>query len=213
MRGFFYGIVFTVVLVVAGGVTALVLGLIPAGADSKAGFVEKTVARTSLYASISRDLGSLHNPLQPSDANLLAAVKLYGENCAVCHAASNGKASLLAQGFYIDAPLFAKHGVEGDDEAVTFWKLKHGIRFTAMPAFGSTLGDDDLWKLSMFLKRLDDLPPAVDTAWRALPSVAGSPDAAPGAATATTPDQTPAPAPDQTPTPVPAGTDAPAPSP
>jgi cytochrome c553 len=190
VRLFLSGIIFTLVLLVVGAVGAVVFGLVPAGADSKAGFVERTVANTSLYASISRDLGSLHDPLQPSDANLLAAVKLYGANCAFCHGTSDGKASIPARGFYINAPQLARHGVEDADETVTFWKIKHGIRFTAMPAFSSTLNDDDIWRLTAFLKRMDNLPPAVDTAWRALPSAAGTATAA----AATTPAGTPAPA-------------------
>jgi len=55
---------------------------------------------------------------------------------------------------------------------VTHWKLVHGIRFTAMPAFKTTLADDDLWRLAAFLKHMDKLPPAVDAAWKKVPSVA-----------------------------------------
>jgi len=45
------------------------------------------------------------------------------------------KPSNLAQSFYIEAPQLAKDGVEDDPEAVSFWKVKHGTRFTAMPSF------------------------------------------------------------------------------
>lgn len=198
MRAFLNGIVFTVVLLIAAGIAGVVLGVMPAGADNKPGFMEKMAANTSLHAAISRDTASLKNPLQPSDAGLLAAVKLYGANCAFCHGTSDAKASIPSQGLYIEAPQLAKDGVEDDPETVTYWKLKHGIRFTAMPAFGATLTDGDLWRLSMFLKRMDKLPPAVDTAWKALPSAGGSRNDGSGAATpapATTPAETPAPTP------------------
>ena len=49
--------------------------------------------------------------------------------------AQGPKPSNLAQGFYIEAPQLAKDGVEDDPEAVSFWKVKHGTRFTAMPSF------------------------------------------------------------------------------
>ncbi|MGP6159525.1 MAG: c-type cytochrome [Vulcanimicrobiaceae bacterium] len=201
MRAFFNGIVFTVVLLIAAGIAAVVLGVVPAGADSKPGFMEKTAANMSLHAAISRDVAALNNPLQPTDANLLAAVKLYGANCAFCHGTADAKPSIPAQGFYIDAPQLAKDGVEDDPEAVTYWKLKHGIRFTAMPSFGSTQNDDDLWKLSMFLKQMDKLPPAVEGAWKALPSSAGSATASSEAASpapVTTPGESPAPRPETT---------------
>jgi Cytochrome C oxidase, cbb3-type, subunit III len=57
------------------------------------------------------------------------------------------------------APQLAKDGVEDDPEAVSFWKVKHGIRFTAMPSFAPTLQDEQIWKIAMFLKRMDKLPP------------------------------------------------------
>jgi cytochrome c553 len=212
VRAFFNGIVFTLALLLAAGIAAVVLGLLPAGADNKPGFMEKMAANTSLHASISRGVAGLSNPLQPGDANLLAAVKLYGADCAFCHGTSDAKPSPAAQGFYIDAPQLAKDGVEDDPEAVTFWKVKHGIRFTAMPAFGATLSDDDIWNLAMFLKRMDKLPPAVDSAWKALPSVAGSPRPGAGARASAGASGSPAPAtatPDETPSPVPDATDEP----
>ena len=64
---------------------------------------------------------------------------LYAENCAICHGASDAKPSNPAQGFYIEAPQLAKDGVEEDPEAASFWKVKHGIRFTAMPSFTTAL--------------------------------------------------------------------------
>ncbi len=175
MRGFIYGIVFTIALILAAGVTAVKFGVVYAGADEKPPHLERVAAQTSLHAAIDRDTKDMIDPLKPSDANLLAAVHLYGNNCAICHGAADGKISTLATGFYIKAPQLASDGVEDDPEAETYWKLKHGIRFTAMPAFGSTLSDEQLWQLAMFLSKMDKLPPAVDAAWKQLPSVAASP--------------------------------------
>ena len=81
----------------------------------------------------------------------------------------------MAQGFYIEAPRFAKDGVEDDPEAASFWTVKHGIRFTAMPSFTTTLKDEEIWKIAMFLKQMDKLPPAVDAEWKKVPSVAATP--------------------------------------
>ncbi len=171
-RGFINGIVFTLALLCAAALVAVLQGLLPSGADAKPSRLETWAARMSLHATITRAAKNLSNPLLPTDENLSAGVRLYGDNCAVCHGASDGKPSLLARGFYIRAPQFAKHGVEDDPEAITYWKLAHGIRFSAMPAFGKTLADDDLWRIAMFLRRMDSLPPAVDARWKKLPSSA-----------------------------------------
>lgn len=170
MRAFINGIVFTVALLAAAGVAAVLLGAVPSGADVKPPALEEWAAKKSLHATLAREMVSLSNPQQPTDENLLVGVRLYGQNCSVCHGASDAKPSKLAQGFYIEAPQLAKDGVEDDPETMTYWKLAHGIRFTAMPSFEKTIQSDDLWKIAMFVKRMDKLPPAVDAAWKKLPS-------------------------------------------
>ncbi len=169
---FLGGIIFTLVVLAGLGYFAVKAGIVPANADSKPAALESWVANTALEATLERDTKGLKNPIQPSDENLITGVHLYVENCAICHGASDAKPSNLAQGFYIEAPQFAKDGVEDDPETGLFWKVKHGIRFTAMPSFATTLQDDEIWKIAMFLKQMDKLPPTVDAAWKKVPSVA-----------------------------------------
>jgi len=57
---------------------------------------------------------------------------------------------------------------------VTYWKITHGIRFTGMPSFSSTLSSDQRWAVASFLRYQDSLPPSAAAAWKALPSVADS---------------------------------------
>jgi mono/diheme cytochrome c family protein len=59
----------------------------------------------------------------------------------------------------------ATDGVEDDPDGVSFWKIKHGIRLTGMPSFGSTLSDQEIWTLVLFLKHMDKLPPVAQQAW------------------------------------------------
>src|SRR5271166_1750102 len=172
---FFAGIIFTLVVLAGVGYLGVKAGIIPANADSKPASLESWVANTALSAALERDTKGLRNPIQPSDENLIAGVHLYAENCAICHGASDGKPSNLTQGFYIEAPQLAKDGVEDDSEAASFWKVKHGIRFTAMPSFTNTLQDEEIWKITMFLKQMDKLPPTVDAEWKKVPSVAAAP--------------------------------------
>lgn len=174
MLRFVYGIAFTVALFALAGYVAVVFGLIPVGADTKIPGFERWAANTSLDATIERETKGIANPLSPTDANLTDGVHTYAKNCAVCHGAADAKPSLLAQGFYIRAPQLAKHGVEDDDESETYWKVEHGIRFSAMPAFGTTLSSDDAWKVTMFLKRMDSLPAAVEAQWKRVPSVSSA---------------------------------------
>jgi mono/diheme cytochrome c family protein len=172
---FLYGIVFTLCFLLAAAVAGVYAGALPSGADVKPPAIEEWAAKRSLHASIAHGDGGYANPLQPTDANLIAGVRLYGANCAACHGAADALPSTFAKGFYIEAPQLAKDGVEDDPENVTYWKLDHGIRFTAMPAFGKNLTDEQLWQLTMFVARMDKLSPAVDAEWKKIPSAAASP--------------------------------------
>ena len=170
MRAFVNGVVFTLAFLVAAGFVAVQLGVMRGNADTKPNSLERWIARRSLHATLDRETKNLQNPLPLTDANLTDGLHLYASNCAVCHGAADAQPSNLAKGFYIRAPVLAKRGVEDDDESETFWKIEHGIRFSAMPAFGTTLSTDDAWKIAMFLKRMDSLPPAVEAQWKAVPS-------------------------------------------
>ena len=169
---FLGGIIFTLLVLAGVGYFLVKAGMVPANADSKPAALERWIANTSLDATLARETKELKNPIQPTDENLITGVHLYAENCAVCHGASDGKPSNLAQGFYIEAPQLATDGVEDDPDAASFWKVKHGIRFTAMPSFATTLQEEEIWKIAMFLKQMNKLPPAVDAEWKKVPSVA-----------------------------------------
>lgn len=168
IRGIVIGAVGVVVLgliLIYAGVEA---GLMPANADGRPAGMERWAARTSLAATLRREAPTTPNPVALNDANLEAGIKLYGENCAVCHGAADGAPSNIARGLYQHAPQLAKDGVEDDPEGVSYWKITHGIRFTGMPSFGATLSDEQRWQLALFLKHMDSLPPAPDSLWKAL---------------------------------------------
>ncbi len=149
-RGIVLGVVATLVVLALGAYRGLKAGLMPANADGKPSRLERWAARTvtSRNAGTRGTQGS--DPLSLDDANLIAGIKLYDANCAVCHGASAGRPSNIALGLYQKPPQLAKDGVEDDPDGVIYWKVAHGIRLTGMPAFG---------------KKLDELPPAPQCVW------------------------------------------------
>src|SRR5262249_26286880 len=72
----------------------------------------------------------------------------------------------LTETFYPPLPKFVDDAPTDMTEAQDFYIVKHGIRFSGMPAWGTKLSDDEIWKLSGFLKHLDSLPPGVDQEWK-----------------------------------------------
>jgi mono/diheme cytochrome c family protein len=121
-----------------------------------------------LDATLDREAPKGPNPVALTDDNLVAAIELYGRHCAICHGTAKGTASAspVAKGLYPQPPQLATDGVEEEPEGFSFWKIKHGIRWTGMPSWESTLSDEQIWTLALFLNHMDKLPPAAEQAWQ-----------------------------------------------
>ena len=79
----------------------------------------------------------------------------YAEMCASCHLAPGMKRTEIARGLYPRAPELRRR--KHSDPAEDFWVVKHGIKMTGMPAWGVTHGDELLWDVVAFLRKLPDL--------------------------------------------------------
>lgn len=150
------------------GYLLLTSGRIPANADATPGRIETWMAGTSLDATLVREAPKGPNPVPMSDTNLIEGINLYAQHCAFCHgtAAGDSSASPVAKGLYPRPPQLATDGVEDDAEGISFWKIKHGIRWTGMPSWGGPLTDQQIWTLALFLKHMNNLPPAAQDAWQ-----------------------------------------------
>jgi len=160
MRGFVIGIVFTLVLLCLGGFIFTSRGYMSISADAQPGMLETYLATRALDASIERHAMKSSNPVPETDDNLSAGMIGYTMNCAGCHGSLDRKESKLGSAFYPPAPNLATDAL-GDPQWQTYYVIKNGIRYTGMPAWGKVLDDETIWKITSFLSRLDDLPPAV----------------------------------------------------
>jgi len=106
-----------------------------------------------------------------ADRNLISlGAEHYSEMCTGCHLAPGITTSELRQGLYPAPPDFTAGISLRPAEA--FWVIKHGIKMSAMPAWGGTHDDRTIWAMVAFLQQL----PTLDaTAYAAL---SGAPDAA-----------------------------------
>ena len=167
VRGFIAGIFASILVAFIGAYALLQSGLIPANADAKPGGLELWAASKSLDATLRNQAPKQPNPVALTNANLIEGITLYGQHCAICHGTSAGasSASLVAKGLYPAPPQLAAEGVEDDPDGVSYWKIKHGIRLTGMPAWGPDLTDRQIWTLALFLKHIDKLPPDAQQVW------------------------------------------------
>jgi mono/diheme cytochrome c family protein len=168
LKGFVLGFIVALAAVAGAGYAVISSGLIPAGAEGKPGWFEKWAARTSLHATLDKEAPKGNDPVPLTEANLIAGIDLYARNCAICHGTAQGEASAspIARGEYPAPPQFAAHGVEDDPPGVTYWKVKHGIRWTGMPSWNGALSDQQIWTIALLLQHMDKLPPAAEQAWK-----------------------------------------------
>ncbi len=169
LKGFLLGVLTTVVVALIFTFVGITQGfLIPANADARPSALERWAASKSLHAAIARGMPTEPNPVSATDASYKAGIKLYAQNCAVCHGTAGERPSTIAVGLYQHAPQLPKHGVEDDPEGETFWKIKHGIRMTGMPSYTRSLSDAQIWTLALFLKHMNALPPGPEKYWKSI---------------------------------------------
>ena len=176
IKGFLLGIVCTLAVAALAAYLVIRSGVVPPAADERVPKLERWAARTSLRASFARNhVADLKNPLSVTDANLSAGLKLYAQNCAVCHGGAGGGRSNIAAGLYQDPPQFHRRGVSDDPPGKVYWQIDHGIRWTGMPSFGKALSEKQLGQLTLFVQHIDTLPPALQRAWQQV-RVSGMPE-------------------------------------
>ena len=97
----------------------------------------------------------------PADLNsskrIEAGAGLYSEMCTGCHLGPGLEKSEMSQGLYPPAPELAK--ATGRSPAQQFWIIKHGVKLSAMPAWGKTHNDELIWDMVAFLRQLPKMSP------------------------------------------------------
>jgi mono/diheme cytochrome c family protein len=158
------GVVLTLALLLLSGLVVTMFGLMPVGADGAHSRLEARIMPVVLHASIVRHASGETSPVPLNEDNLKTGVDTYKAMCARCHSTPEGKASTYGQSFYPPAPQLPKGMAEYTD-AQLFWVIKHGIRNTGMPAWGSMLSDEEIWQLVSLLRNSQDLPPSIEAQW------------------------------------------------
>ena len=164
MRQFIFGFIAALILIAAGGLGYVALGLAPVATASAPLPFEKLITGLALDARVNREAPK-SSPVQPSDEVYAAGAQIYRNNCAVCHGLPGRDQTAIAKGEFPKPPdLFKGKGVADDPAGVTYWKVANGIRLTGMPGFSGSLSSEQMWQVSLLLSNADKLPATVQTA-------------------------------------------------
>lgn len=165
MGKFIAGGIVTVVVIGAGLYLYLSRGFVNLSAEQQPSRLEEKLALGAMDASTERRAPKLKNPIPATDANLIDGVKLYKNACALCHGSPLNPASDVGGALYPRAPQFSKDTPDAPENQ-SFYIIKYGVRWTGMPAWGKIMTDSEIWKVTLFLSRMEKLPPAVAAEWK-----------------------------------------------
>jgi mono/diheme cytochrome c family protein len=107
--------------------------------------------------SIETRLSSIQPQLAPTPAMIQSGAQHYAALCVGCHLAPGVVKSDLRTGLYPHPPNLAQEDMQ--ESRRTFWIIKHGIKMSAMPAWGKTLDDAAIWDVVAFVRKMPGMAP------------------------------------------------------
>ena len=133
-------------------------------ADDPHWTLTEQVITTARHRSIDRRANEITIPDDLDDPQRIQrGAEHYQPMCAGCHLAPGMKNTELRAGLYPQPPALAEHGIH--DPVGAFWTIKHGIKMSAMPAWGGSHDDESLWDMVALLKAM---PKMTEEEWKTL---------------------------------------------
>jgi mono/diheme cytochrome c family protein len=107
--------------------------------------------------SIETRVGSIQPQLAETPEIIQSGAEHYAVLCVGCHLAPGVTKSDLRTGLYPHPPNLAQEDIRETRRA--FWVIKHGIKMSAMPAWGKTLDDAAIWDVVAFVRKMPGMAP------------------------------------------------------
>ena len=121
--------------------------------------LEVMLARQIRHLAIPIEKRNAANPVPPSAEVLKEGRMHFADHCAICHSNDGSGKTPIGRNVYPKAPDLRLADTQSMSDGELFWVIHNGIRFTAMPAWGSGDPEKDLesWKLVHFIRHLPQL--------------------------------------------------------
>jgi mono/diheme cytochrome c family protein len=148
---------FTLGLVLAAGAIWLFSGVYDIGADAPHWPATEWLIGKLRDRSMEARSEALSMPRLDDPAMIAKGAAHYDEMCVGCHLSPGAKDNEFREGLYPQPPKLADPWPS--DPRRQFWAIKHGIKMTAMPAWGKSHDDDTIWAIVAFLQKLQGMTP------------------------------------------------------
>ena len=131
-------------------------GLYDIGADDHHWAVTYDILQSVRDRSIRERSKDLRPPSLEDPQLVSEGAGQYAAMCAGCHLTPGRVSSEVREGMYPQPPNLSKTRVDPRD---AFWVIKHGVKMSGMPAWGSRHSDATIWSMVAFLQKLPELTP------------------------------------------------------
>jgi mono/diheme cytochrome c family protein len=159
MKTFLLGFVAAFVVLPAATLGYFRLGMAGIQSDATPPAWESQLMRTAVHHSVRRSAAAIQAPPQDNvEDAMVQGGKLYFNGCLGCHGAPGKPGEDLDH--YPRVPQLAQVGTQYSEPEI-YWIVKHGIRNTAMSAYGPFYSEKEMWAIASFLRRINNLPPGV----------------------------------------------------
>ena len=144
------------------GVISAMLGALLQGcaADEHPSKEETSVANAAKDVAIPLEAGKMKNPLPETDEVVSQGQEVFLGSCAQCHGADGRGDTGIGRNMAPPAMDLSSSHVQHWSDAELFWIIQNGVRLTGMPAWRSSISDNDTWKLARFIHNLPRLDAA-----------------------------------------------------
>jgi mono/diheme cytochrome c family protein len=144
------------------GVSSAVLSALLAGcaADKTPSQGETNLANAAKDVAIPLEAGMKKNPLPETDEVVSQGQEVFLGSCAQCHGAEARGNTDIGRSMNPPAMDLSSPHVQHWSDAELFWIIQNGVRLSGMPAWKSSISDNETWKLARFIHRLPRLDAA-----------------------------------------------------
>jgi mono/diheme cytochrome c family protein len=128
-------------------------------ARAPASGLERRLAHLARSAAMPARARNAANPVPDSPQVESDARAHFADHCAVCHANDGGGDTVMGKRTWPPAPDMRLPATQNLSDGELFYVIQNGVRFTAMPGWGSDSPRDteDSWKLVHFIRHLPHL--------------------------------------------------------
>ena len=119
---------------------------------------------TGMTRSVQHHAKGIQAPDLSAAAKIQMGFSHFNQMCVACHGAPGAPPDEISAGIWPRAP-YLPDTVSDWTPGELFWLTKNGIKFTAMPAWGPSHSDEQIWAIVAFLERL---PKTTDAEYEAM---------------------------------------------